>query len=167
MIAGVMLEDSNDRESALVLLDEETEVINFETNQELVEKLMENDVEVLAVNAPFTKEADEEKIIEEGYSFLPSDHHGDLMKRGEALSKLVKTSMGVDRPEIIRFSPHLTREELAVDSEEDLESYGVSVPDLESAKQFDAMLGAVTARFYELNQCVDGGVIVPQPRMES
>jgi len=81
----------------------------------------------------------------------------------EALKAQLFENMGAERPEVIRFEPQITADELAIHDDSALGSYGVDSSKIESAEQFDAMLGAITARFYEQNQVKDLGVIIPEP----
>ncbi len=70
--------------------------------------------------------------------------------------------MGGSAPALIRFEPHITAGELAIHGDDGLESYGIDTSGIRSAEQFDAALGAVTARFYQQNQARDIGIIVPE-----
>ena len=60
----------------------------------------------------------------------------------------------------------ITGRELAIDSDEGLEGYGIDSSGIESAQEFDAVLGAVTARFYQQGQVREMAVSVPEPVKE-
>lgn len=168
MNAGIILKNSLEEESQVVFLGDEVSCHSVKTNDEIVELIQQKEPEVVSVNAglesttkEFTKQ--EEDLKEEGHSFTPISHEPKKSKRLEALKAQLFQAMGASQPEIIRFEPHITAEELAIDSDDALEGYGIDASELKSAEQFDAMLGAVTARFYEENQVKDLGVIIPEP----
>lgn len=166
MIAGLILSDEEQLDSEIALLGDELEVYSLETNQEIVEKITELEPEVVAVNSAgeVTREElseQEEDLKEEGYSFTPSRTESKKVKRLQGLKTLIKREM-LDAPDFIRFDPHITAEELAIDGDKALDAYGVEPSDIDSARQFDAVLGSITARFYQQEQFQDLGVVVPQ-----
>jgi predicted nuclease with RNAse H fold len=165
MIAGLILTDDIEKESSLAFLDEELGCYKLSTNEEIVEKISEKKPEVLAVNVG-TKQAqkefteEEEELREEGHIFTPNSHQKRKVERMQSLERHLNHEMGGEI-EIIRFEPQITARELAIDSEKDLASIGV-VGEISGAEEFDAVLGAVTARFYSQGQFSDLGVIVPE-----
>jgi len=166
MIAGLILSDNEQLGSEMALLGDELEVYSLETNQEIVEKITELEPEVLAVNSAgeITREElseQEEDLKEEGYSFTPSRTESKKVKRLQGLKTLIKREM-LDSPDFIRFDPHITAEELAIEGDKALDGYGVETSDINSARQFDAVLGSITARFYQQEQFQDLGVVVPR-----
>lgn len=162
MIAGLNLK--TDGECKLAVLGDELEIIDVETNMDIVGALSEK-AAIVAVNAPLeTGEGlseKEEELIDEGHIFSPSTQNKKLKRRALHLKQLFIEN-GVEA-ELIRFDPMITSKELAIDSDKALESYGISSTDISGADEFDAVLGAVTARFYEENQCDDLGVQIPKP----
>lgn len=166
MIAGIVLSDNEQLDSTMALLGDELKVYSLETNQEIVEKIKDLEPEIVAVNSAgeITREElseEEEDLKEEGYSFTPSRTESKKVKRLQALKAVVNRTM-LDSPEFIRFDPHITAEELAIDGDKALDAYGLEPSDINSARQFDAVLGAITARFYQQEQYQDLGVVVPQ-----
>jgi len=166
MIAGLILSDNEQLDSEMALLGDELEVYSLETNQEIVEKITELEPEVVAVNSAgeITREElseQEEDLKEEGYSFTPSRTESKKVKRLQGLKTLIKREM-LDSPDFIRFDPHITAEELAIEGDKALDGYGVETSDINSARQFDAVLGSITARFYQQEQFQDLGVVVPR-----
>lgn len=165
--AGLILTDDTDEDSVLVVASsEKCETWTLSTNKEIVEVLEDEKVEILAADVgmeqgrdEFTKQ--EEQLKEEGYSFVPSGQQVKRMKRLESLAAHLDHSLGIESPEIIRFNRFITSEELAIHDDEALESLGFETGEIENSKQFDAMLGAVTARYYEQGSFHDMGVIVP------
>lgn len=160
-----MLTDDIEKESSLAFLDEELKCFKLSTNEEIVEKISEKKPEVLAVNVgtkqaqqEFTKE--EEELREEGHIFTPNSHQKRKVERMQSLERHLNHEMGGEI-EIVRFEPQITARELAIDSEKDLASIGVE-GEISGAEEFDAVLGAVTARFYSQGQFNDLGVIVPE-----
>lgn len=167
MIAGVILRDTTEKKSHAAFLGDEPFCISFEENSELVDRIDEEDPDIVAVDAGEivgTDEFDseEEELKEEGYSFNPASHEPVKAKRLKALKAEVLERCSGD-PEFIRFDPRITADELAVHDEYGFESLGIDTSDISSAGEFDAMLGALTARFYEENRVKDLGIIVPEP----
>jgi len=160
MIAGLNL--STEGESKLAILSDETRIISMDTNEEIMEAIPEK-VDILAVNAPLNPgeglTEKEEELVDEGHQFSPSTQNKTLGRRAMHLKQL----MAQNKPniEFIRYDPMLTSKELAIDGDDALKSYGISIDSISSSSEFDAVLGAVTARFYQEGACEDLGVQVP------
>ena len=170
MIAGLILTEDVDEECSIVFLDEDLETFEVNKNEEIVELIEEKEPEILAVDIgtkqgqkEFTKE--EKELKEEGYIFTPNSHQKRKVERMQSLERHINHAMG-GRVEVIRFEPQITAKELAIDSEEDLSSLGVD-GDIRSVGEFDAALGAVTARFYSQGQFEDLGVVIPENLSDS
>lgn len=167
MIAGLTLKDTPGIECGLAFLDEELETFSVESNEEIIELLKEKNPDVLAVDVSdetslkeFNK--GEEEARESGHIFTPVSHEGDKVKRFEALKAGCRQHLGQDCPNFIRFEPQITADELAVHDDDGLKSFGLDTSVIHSADEFDAVLGAITARFYQQNQFEDMGIVVPQ-----
>ena len=158
MIAGLYLTED---QCTLAVIDDGIKIQEFETNEEIVENIQE--VEILAVNAPLTSgkelEEKEEELQEEGYIFSPGAHDETLRRRAAHLKQLIEQT-GLET-ELIRYEPMITSRELALDGDKALESMGFETSDIKKSRDFDAVLGAVTARFYDQDQFEDLGVVVP------
>jgi len=159
MIAGLYLTEDK---CTLAVIDDGIKIGEYETNEEIIENL--DGVEILAVNAPLTSgrelEKQEEELQEEGYIFSPGSHDETLRRRAAHLKQLIEQK-GV-MTELIRYDPMITSRELALDGDKALESMGFETSNIEKSRDFDAVLGAVTARFYDQDQFEDFGVIVPE-----
>lgn len=167
MIAGLVLKPTVEEKSQLAFLGDSLECVEAETNTDIVDKIIERRPEIVAADVgseegPRELTDKEQELKDEGYSFTPSSHDVKRTRRLEALEAQLFKEMGAEAPEIIRFDPKITSDELALHSDRSLESIGVEADGIESAQQFDAVLGAVTARFYQQNQFKDLGVIVPE-----
>ncbi|MFB6143881.1 MAG: hypothetical protein ABEJ98_01085 [Candidatus Nanohaloarchaea archaeon] len=165
MIAGLVLSDSEEVESALAFFGEDSvETFSVLETEKIVDEICEREPDVLAVDTGAEVRKDltenEEELKEEGFMFTPSSMEKKKVKRFQAIQRTVnhRTGTGV---EFIRFDPHISSEELAADTEDALESYGVDTSTLDSSREFDALLGAVTARFYQQGDVRDFGIIVP------
>jgi hypothetical protein len=165
MIAGLILSEDLEEECSMAFLDEEMETLEVNTNEEIVEAIEEKEPEIIAVDVgakqnqkEFTKE--EKELKEEGYVFTPNSYQKRKVERMQSLERHIKHAMG-GRVEIIRFEPQITAEELDINSEEDLASLGIQ-GEIGRVGEFDAVLGAVTSRFYSQSQFEDYGVVVPQ-----
>lgn len=172
MNAGIILKNSTEEETQIVFLSAETECKTTSTNDEIIELIQERKPSVVAVDTGTRVGRDEfseqeEELKQEGYSFTPTSHETKKARRLEALKARLFEEMGASQPEVIRFEPEITAEELALHDDQALESLGVDPSSLENSEQFDAMLGAVTARFYEQNQVRDLGVVIPEPLGDS
>jgi hypothetical protein len=168
MIAGLVLSDTTDRESRLAFIGDDTKTYSVETNQEIIELVQEHGPDILAVDVDETEgpeemTKDEKEAQEEGYNFTPNAHQSMKQKRFRALKELLFREMGAEQPDLIRFDPHITAEELAIEGDSALESYGVATENIEHSGEFDAVLGAVTARFFEQGSFTDMGIIIPEP----
>ena len=168
MIAGLVLTDTEEKESHLAFLGEDgLETVSIKDTGEIVDLIQENEPEVLAANCgtelsgrEWTKK--EEDLKEEGYSFTPASNEKKKVERMRAIKRSLKHHMERS-PEIIRFDPRISTEELSLHGDEALRSFGIDPSNIQSSRQFDAAVGAVTARFYSEEQYEDLGVIVPQP----
>ena len=167
MISGLILTDSKDQKSCIAFLDDSTKCFELESNEEIVDEIVKRKPEILAVNAgndeirgELTEK--ESELKEEGHTFTPTSHNKMLSRRLEALESQLFAEMGAEGPEIIRFEPAITSKQLAIDGDSALNSMGIDTSEIGSAREFDAVLGAVTARFYQQNQFSDMGVIVPE-----
>ncbi len=168
MNAGIIIKNKTSEDTQIVFLGDEVSCHAVSTNDEIIELLEEKEPLVVAADAgteiareEFSKK--EEELREEGHAFTPNSHEPKKARRLEALKARLFEEMGAERPEIIRFEPHITADELAIHDDDALKSYGVDPSSIETAEQFDAMLGSITARFYEQNKVRDLGVIIPEP----
>ncbi len=165
--AGLLLKDNIEEDSILVTSDgEETSTYHLSTNEDLVEKIEEEEIDILAADVGMEQGRDdltkkEQKLEDEGYNFVPSGHQVKKMKRLESLGAHLEHAMTVDAPEIIRFNPQITSEELAIHGDQALESLGFDTEALSSSQEFDGLLGAVTGRYYEQGAFRDMGIIIP------
>ncbi|MFB6180807.1 MAG: hypothetical protein ABEJ93_02930 [Candidatus Nanohalobium sp.] len=171
MIAGLILKKTIEEESKIAFLkDEETVISSVSTNQDLVEEIGKHSPEVIAVDVgmkqgPEEYTEEEEELREEGHVFTPNSHQEKTVERLKALEKHLQHSKGL-QPDFIRFEPQITAKELAIDGDQALESLGVETESIGSAEEFDAVLGAVTARFYQEGQSTEKGVVVPESMRE-
>ncbi|MFB6174584.1 MAG: hypothetical protein ABEJ87_01240 [Candidatus Nanohalobium sp.] len=166
MIAGLILKDKVGGKSFVAFLDEGLECFSVNENQEIVELFEEKEPDIVAANVGLEQSQEEltkqeEELQDAGYTFTPNSHREKLVKRLDALKAQLTHETGL-QPEFIRFEPQISARELAVDGDEALESYGLDVSDIGSAGEFDAALGCVTGRFYQENQYVEHGVVVPE-----
>jgi hypothetical protein len=165
MIAGLILTDDVEECSSVAFLGEDTLIKDVKTNKEIVDEIADKEPEVVAVDVGTDQAAEEltekeKELKEEGFIFTPNEFQRGKVERLQSLERHAKHEMGGDI-DFIRFEPQITSQELEIAAEHDLEGLGVDA-DPENSKQFDAMLGAVTARFYTQGQFQDLGVVVPQ-----
>jgi predicted nuclease with RNAse H fold len=165
VIAGLILSETLEESCSIAFLGENLETFDATTNEEIVELIKDKEPEILAVDVgteqagkEFTKQ--EADLKEEGFIFTPNSYQKKKVERLQSLKKHVNHELG-GQIEFIRFEPQITAEELAIDGDEDLASFGVE-GDIGSVEEFDAVLGAVTAQFYSEGHFEDYGVIIPE-----
>lgn len=166
MTAGLILSDSEDKESQLAFIEDGTSTFSLKDTGEVVDTIKEEKPEILAVNCGTELRSGrlterEEDLKEAGYSFTPSFTEKKKVERLRAIKRSLRHHMDKP-PEIIRFDPAISSEELALHGDDSLESLGINGSDIESSKEFDAVVGAVTAQFYSENHYRDEGLIVPE-----
>lgn len=166
MIAGVIISATDNEPVHIAFLGEDTtRTVSIDDNEEIVGELKGAEPDIIAVDADTEYGDDmfsdrEEELKEEGFNFTPSSAEKRKVKRLQGLKAILRRDMEIP-PDFIRFDPFITAEELALDGEKALESLGIDTSGINSARQFDAMLGAVTARYYDQGEYRDLGVIVP------
>lgn len=164
---GIDLTENEDIDSTVAFLGDEVESHSVKSNDELADLIEEKTPGIVAVNTGLQERRglsdDEEELQESGRIFTPASQDTQRVRRFQDLKNRVRQKVaGEDMPEFIRFDPAITGKELALDSDEALKSIGVEASNIESSREFDAVLGAVTARFYDQDQAKDMDVVVPK-----
>lgn len=164
---GIVLTEKDEKESAVATLDKEVESRKLESNQEIAEHIKEVFPDIVAVNSGMKEMRElsdgEEELQEQGHIFTPASQDTKRVRRFQDLKRRLEQSMASEElPEFIRFDSVITGRELALEDDKGLESLGIETSDINSSKEFDAVLGAVTARFHDQGQTKDMGVVVPQ-----
>lgn len=167
MICGISFGESKEN-AAVAFISDKTDSFSVESNQEIADLIEEKTPDVVAVDTGLQERRSlsegEQALQEEGFIFTPAKDDVRSVRRFASLKgSISQTVAGDDIPSYIRFDPVITGKELAIDSDENLEGYGVNASNIESAKEFDAVLGAVTARFHEQGQTDEMSVSVPKP----
>ncbi|PSG99031.1 MAG: hypothetical protein BRC29_02785 [Nanohaloarchaea archaeon SW_7_43_1] len=167
MIAGLMLASRKGNKSSLAFIgDSSTETFSINNTEELIDMIVDRNPEILAINCGTELNGDnltqdEEELKEEGYSFTPSNNEKKKVETTRAIERSIKHHMD-NPPEIIRFDPFISSRELSLNSDDSVESLGVDTSNIGSSREFDAVVGAITARFYSQNQYTHSGVVVPE-----
>jgi predicted nuclease with RNAse H fold len=170
MLCGISFGESGEN-AAVAFISEETESVSVESNKEILDLVKDKTPQIVAVDTGLEERRSlsesEEKLQEEGFIFTPAKDDVRTVRRFLSLKGSVSQNIpGDEIPEYIRFNPVITGRELAIDSDEGLEGYGIDSSGIESAQEFDAVLGAVTARFYQQGQVREMAVSVPEPVKE-
>lgn len=168
MLCGIAFGESGEDEAAVAFLSDSMESFTVESNEEIIELVKERKPEIIAVDTGLEERKrlsdGEEELQEEGFIFTPAKDDVKNVRRFLSFKAFLAQELpGEELPEYIRFDPVISGRELAVDSDEALEGYGVDASGIDSAKEFDAALGAVTGRFYQQNQVQEMSVAVPVP----
>jgi len=171
MLCGVVLSETEDEDSSVAFLSDDVESFTVSSNEEIVELVKDRKPSIIAVNTGLEERRrlsdEEEELQEEGFIFTPAKDDVKRVRRFQALKAHIAHELtGDEIPEYIRFDPVITGKELAADSDSALGGYGVDPSDIDSSNEFDAALGAVTARFFQENQVRDLSVSVPVPLRE-
>jgi hypothetical protein len=103
----------------------------------------------------------EKELEDKGYSYVPPSMNENLNRRARHLKQLLKEKG--KSFDIIRYDPMITSRELAIDGDQGLESLGIDPSEIDGSQDFDAVLGAVTSRFYDQDQFEDYGIVIPEP----
>lgn len=172
MYCGINFSEDDSKDSEVAFLSEKLEVYTITSNEEIIELVSKKKPDFISVNTGMEDIShlsdEEEELKEEGFIFTPSQHDTKRVRRFQAFEGVLKRQLSGDEiPEFIRFNPTITGKELAIDGDSALESYGIETSDINSAGEFDAVLGAVTARFYDQGQAEDRGIVVPEPMNDS
>jgi|GEM_PF-468552 hypothetical protein len=170
MLCGISFGESGE-DAAVAFISDETESFSVESNKEILDLIKDRKPQIIAVDTGLKERGSlsegEEKLQEEGFIFTPAEDDTRTVRRFLSLKgSISQTIPGDEIPEYIRFNPVITGRELAIDSDEGLEGYGINSSNIESAQEFDAVLGAVTARFYQQGQIREMAVSVPEPVKE-
>lgn len=171
MLCGIVFGEKEKDESSVAFLSDEIESFTVDSNKEIVELVKERKPDIIAVNTSLEERRrlsdGEEELQEEGFIFTPAKDDVKRVRRFQSFkAHLAQELSGDELPEYIRFDPVISGRELAIDSDDAFEGYGVNPSDIDSAAEFDAALGAVTARFFQENQVRDLSVSVPEPIRE-
>lgn len=171
MYCAINFSETDETESNVAFLGDDLEVFTANSNEEILELVAERTPQIVAVNTGLKEmnrlSEGEEDLREEGHIFTPSQHDTKRVRRFQAFKGLLERKVSGDEiPDFIRFDPVITGRELAIDSDSALESYGIDSSEISSSGEFDAVLGVVTARFYDQGQAEDQGITVPNPLEE-
>lgn len=164
---GIVLTEEDENKSAIATLGDEVESEKVETNEELADIIREVSPNIIAVNTGLKEtrkmSEKEEELQEQGHIFTPAYQDNTRVRRFQDLKRRLEQSMAPeDVPEFIRFDSVITGRELALEDDKGLKSLSVETSDINSSKEFDAVLGAVTARFHSQGQTENMDVVVPQ-----
>ena len=165
--SGIDLTEEDNTESTVAFLSDSLETHSLETNNELAEKVAEVQPDIVAVNTGLKERRglsdEEEELQEEGHIFTPASQDTQRVRRFQDLKKRIQAHVSADElPEFVRYDPAITAKELALESDSALESLGVEASEIDSSREFDAVLGAVTARFYDQGQASEMDIVVPE-----
>jgi len=171
MLCGIVLGETEEEDTSIAFFSDELESFTVSSNEEVVELVKEKKPSIIAVDTALEERRrlsdEEEQLQEEGFIFKAAKDDVKKVRRFQSLKAHIAHELtGDEIPEYIRFDPVITGRELAIDSDKALEGYGVNPPDIDSSSEFDATLGAVTARFFQENQVRDLSISVPEPLRE-
>ena len=164
---GIDLTEDDNTESTVAFLSDSLETYSFETNTEIAEKVTEVQPDIIAVNTGLQERRglsdEEEELQEECHIFTPASQDTQRVRRFQDLKKRIQANLAAEEmPEFVRYDPAITGKELALESDSALESLGVEASAIDSSREFDAVLGAITARFYDQGQASEMDVVVPE-----
>ncbi len=165
---GLVMQKSKDIDCGVTFLSDKVECFSEKEDESIVELIKERKPDVVAFNAPLNVsktgegfKKGEKDLIEEGFSFLPrSMHDSDKLERTEFMKDILKRK--VPQAEIIECRPMITAEVLDIEGDKDLEELGIDTDEIHNTKEFEALLAALTAKYYANEMYRDKGFIVPK-----
>jgi predicted nuclease with RNAse H fold len=103
----------------------------------------------------------EEDMVEEGHAFLPAEmHDNDEMERALFLKNSLQRSGFMH--EVIECRPMVSAEVLGIQGDDELGDLGVPTEGIRNMREFEAVVAAVTAKFYANDRFEEKGFIVPK-----
>lgn len=169
---GLVMQKSKDIECGVAFLSDKVECFSEKDDKNILKLIKERDPDVVAFNTPLkAKKTDkefregEEDLIEEGFSFLPREMHDrNKLERTEFMKNTLKRE--VPQAEIIECRPMITAEVLGIEGDDELEDLGLETEDIHSTTEFEALLAAITAKYYANEMYRDKGFVLPKEEME-
>jgi len=104
---------------------------------------------------------DEQEMVEEGHSFLPPSMHDKAELERALFLRNSLQRLGFLH-DVIECRPMISAEVLGVEGDQELEDLGVPTEDIRTMREFEAVLAAVTAKFYANDQYEEKDFIVPK-----
>ncbi|MDY6770431.1 MAG: hypothetical protein SV186_00570 [Candidatus Nanohaloarchaea archaeon] len=166
---GIVLSGSKDEPCSIAFLSEELETFSETDDERILELISERRPSVVAFTVPPVGadvdegfREDEQEMVEEGHSFLPPEmRDNDEMERALFLKNSLQREGFLH--DVIECRPMITAEILDIEGDDDLEELGVPTGEIMSMKEFEAVLAAVTAKFYANDSFEEKDFIVPKP----
>lgn len=165
---GLALFGDKETPCGIAFLSDSVDTFSETDDEEILELVEEHRPAIIAFSTPLrgpVKEKgfneDEEELVDEGHSFLPrSMMDKKELERAVFLKNSIKR-LGIT-PDFIECRPLVTSDVLDVNGDEDLEDLGVTTGAIHNTQEFDAVLAAITAKFYANDQYEEKGFIVPK-----
>jgi len=165
---GLVLSGDAETRCAVAFLSDELETFTEKDDQRLLELIEERTPMVVAFTVPpegsnvqegFRE--NEKDMVEEGHRFLPPEmRDNDEMERALFLKNSLQRSGFMH--EVIECRPTISAEVLDIQSDDELEDLGVPTEGIHNMTEFEAVLAAVTAKFYANDRYEEKGFIVPK-----
>lgn len=165
---GLVMQKSKDIDCGVAFLSDKVECFSETEDRDILELIKERKPDIIAFNTPLKASKTDQKfregeqdLIDEGFSFLPrSMHNKHKLERTEFMKNTLKRE--VPQAEIIECRPMITAEVLDVEGDEDLENLGIETEEIHSTIEFEALLAAITAKYYANEMYRDKGFILPE-----
>lgn len=158
--AGIKIPQSTGQLKAVIVSQESTDRIEAQNISSLSQAMSSSGVDIAAVNSALRARSNltdiEEQATKSGHSLTPGYMNSKRTARARDLVRLLKPET-----DVIRYVPQASMDSLLAYEDDDLESLGVETGPLQDSGDFEAALGAVTARLYSQGQFKDQGIIVP------
>ncbi len=165
---GIVLSGDAGTRCAVAFLSDELETFTEKDDQRLLELIEERKPVVVAFTVPMegsnVQEGfrdGEQDMVDDGHAFLPVEmRDNDEMERALFLKNSLQRSGFMH--EVIECRPMISAEVLGVQGDDELEDLGVPTDDIHNMTEFEAVMAAVTAKFYANDRYEEKGFIVPK-----
>lgn len=168
VFCGIKVSGRKERPCGVAFLSERLETFSETDDGRVLELIEEREPKVVAFSTPLKRvkpgtefSEEEEELVKEGRRFLPRGMmNKDETERAIFLRDSVKRLTFI--PQMIECRPEVTAQVLGIEGDEDLERLGVPAEEIHNTAEFDAVLAAVTAKFYANDRFEEKGFIVPK-----
>ncbi|MDY6789098.1 MAG: hypothetical protein SVV03_03995 [Candidatus Nanohaloarchaea archaeon] len=168
VFCGLVMQKEKGIPCGVAFISDELECFSEKEDKRILEMVADRKPEVVAFTTPLKADHklkgfsdEEEELVDEGYSFLPRDMHDQAeMERTEFMKNSLKRH--APESEIIECRPMVTAEILGIEGDPDLEDLGMNTENIHSTTEFEAVLAAITAKYYANNMYRDKGFVVPK-----
>jgi len=165
---GIKVSGERETPCGLAFLSDDVETFSETDDEQILKLIEERQPKIIAFSTSMQRSRpgegfseDEDELVDEGHSFLPRGMvDKDEIERAIFLRDSIKRLSFI--PEMIECRPAVTMEALDIEGDADLEDFGIETSSIHNTQEFDAVLAAVTAKFYANDRFKEKGFVVPE-----